>query len=65
MKAGEIWAVYGPTKTIKDPDSGEIIKRKGTLQGSLRITSVEPTYSQGDLVEDNGVVVGSVVSRLP
>jgi curli biogenesis system outer membrane secretion channel CsgG len=63
LKVGEVWTVFGPTKTITDPDSGEVIKRKGGLLGRIKITSVEPTYSQGELLEDKGVVVGSVVSR--
>ena len=63
IQVGETWNVFGPSKTIKDPDSGETIKRKGALVGKVKITSVEPTYSQGEMLEDKGVVAGCVVSK--
>ena len=63
MKLGEVWSVYGPTTMITDPDSGEVIKAKGALMGRIKITSVEPTYSQGEILEDKGVVAGCVVSK--
>ena len=44
-------------------DSGAEIKRKGGLIGKIKITSVEPTYSQGEIIEDKGIVVGSVLSK--
>jgi len=62
IRVGEVWNVYGPAKTIKD-ESGEIIKVKGGMLGKVKITSVEPTYSQGELLEDKGVVTGSVISK--
>lgn len=63
IKVGEIWTVFGAAKTITDPDTGAVIKRKGKLIGKVKITSVEPDYSQGDLLEDNGVVVGAILNR--
>jgi curli biogenesis system outer membrane secretion channel CsgG len=63
IHVGEIWNAYGPPKTITDPDSGQVIKRKGALLGRIRITAVEPTYSQGEVMEDKGVVVGCVLSK--
>lgn len=63
IKVGETWQVFGPTKVIKDPDSGAEIKRKGKLVGKVRITSVEAAYSQAEILEDTGVVVGSVLKR--
>ena len=63
IHVGEIWNVFGPSKTITDPDSGQVIKRKGALLGRVKINVVEPTYSQGEVLEDKGVVVGCVVSK--
>jgi curli biogenesis system outer membrane secretion channel CsgG len=63
IQVGDIWNVFGPTKVIKDPDSGEVIKRKGTLVGKIKFTSIDPTYSQAQIIEDKGVVAGSVVSQ--
>jgi curli biogenesis system outer membrane secretion channel CsgG len=64
IQVGETWQVFGPAKVIKDPDSGAEIKRKGKLVGKVRITSVEAAYSQAEIVEDTGVVVGSILKRL-
>jgi curli biogenesis system outer membrane secretion channel CsgG len=64
IKVGETWQVFGPTKVIKDPDSGAEIKRKGKAVGKVRITSVEPTYSQAEIIEDTGITVGAVLSRI-
>ena len=63
IAVGEIWTVYGPEKTITDEDSGAVIKRKGALLGQVKITSVEPTYSQGEVLADSGIVKGAVVSK--
>ncbi len=64
IRAGEVWDVFGPTKTITDPDSGEVIKAKGALIGTIKITSVEPTYSKGEIVKGEGQIgVGAVLTR--
>jgi len=63
IKVGEIWTVFGSAKTITDPDTGAVIKRKGKFMGKVKIISVEPDYSQGELIEDGGVTVGSILSR--
>jgi hypothetical protein len=63
INVGEVWAVFGPSKNITDPDTGTVIKRKGRLVGKVKITSVDADSSQGDVVEDNGVVVGSILNR--
>ena len=65
IKVGEVWSVFGPAKSITDPDTGTVIKRKGKLLGKIKITSVDPDSSQGDLVEGEGIVVGSILSRPP
>lgn len=62
IQIGQIWNVFGPAKTVTDPDSGEVIKRKGANLGRVKITSVDPTYSQGEIIEDRGIVAGSIVS---
>jgi curli biogenesis system outer membrane secretion channel CsgG len=65
MKVGDVWNAFGPTRTLTDPDTGTVIKRKGKLIGKVKITDVEPDSSEGELVEDNGVVVGSILTRPP
>jgi curli biogenesis system outer membrane secretion channel CsgG len=63
IKAGETWDVFGPARTITDPDTGAVIKRKGKLIGRVKITSVDPDSAQGELIEDNGVAVGAILNR--
>ena len=63
MKVGEVWNVFGAGKTIVDPDTGEQIKAKGRLIGKIKITSVDARSSQGELLEDNGVTVGAILTR--
>ena len=61
---GDVVEIFGPSKTVTDPDTGEVIKRKGKAIGKARITSVEPAYSQAELIENNGVKVGCQASKL-
>jgi curli biogenesis system outer membrane secretion channel CsgG len=63
MKVGDIWNAFGAAKTITDPDTGEAIKVKGRLMGRVRITSVDARSSQGELIEDNGITVGAILTR--
>jgi curli biogenesis system outer membrane secretion channel CsgG len=61
---GDVVQLYGPSKTITDPDTGAVIKRKGKPVGTARITSVEPDHSQAELIENGGVKVGCQASKL-
>jgi len=61
---GDVVEIYGPSRTVTDPDTGDVIKRKGKSVGKARITSVEPAYSQAELIENSGVKVGCQASKL-
>lgn len=61
---GDVVELYGASKTITDPDTGEVIKRKGKVVGQARITSVEPAYSQAVVTVNNGVKVGCLATKL-
>lgn len=63
IKAGEVWTVYGPSRSITDPDTGTVIKRKGKLLGRIKITTVDPDSSQGEIIEGEGVAVGAILNR--
>lgn len=63
VKAGEVWSVFGPSKSITDPDTGAVIKRKGKLVGKIKITSVDPDSSQGEIIEGEGIAVGAILNR--
>jgi len=62
---GDLVEIFGVSRTITDPDTGNVIKRKGKLVGKARITSVEPAYSQAEVIENNGVKVGCQATKLP
>jgi len=63
IKAGEVWTVFGPSRNITDPDTGAVIKRKGRLIGKIKIVSVDPDSSQGEIVEGDGIGVGAILNR--
>jgi hypothetical protein len=63
IKAGEVWTVYGPSRNITDPDTGTVIKRKGRLMGKVKITSVDPDSSQGEIIEGEGIAIGAILNR--
>jgi hypothetical protein len=63
IKAGEVWTVFGPSRSVTDPDTGAVIKRKGRLIGKIKITSVDPDSSQGEIVEGEGIAVGAILNR--
>jgi curli biogenesis system outer membrane secretion channel CsgG len=69
IQLGEILTAYGPSKVITDPESGQKIQRKGVKIGSVKVTSVEPTYLQAEVFEEKepgkSVAKGAVLSRLP
>lgn len=61
---GDLVEIFGVSRTITDPDTGDVIKRKGKLVGKARITTVEPAYSQAEVIENNGVKVGCQATKL-
>ena len=61
---GDLVEIFGLSRTVTDPDTHEVIKIKGKSVGKARITSVEPAYSQAELVENSGVKVGCQVTKL-
>ena len=61
---GDLVELYGLSRTVTDPDTHEVIKIKGKSVGKARITSVEPAYSQAELIENSGVKVGCQASKL-
>jgi len=62
FKVGDVAQAFSPGRTVVDPDTGETLKIKGKPAGSIRITSVDPTTSQGEIDAEGNVKVGSQVS---
>lgn len=65
FQVGDTVKAHTPGKTVTDPDTGEKIAIKGKFAGTVRITSVEPNYAQGEIVPGSGagIAVGSQVSK--
>jgi len=58
---GQLWEVYLQGEELTDPDTGEILGREEVLVGRIRISSVQPKFSKGEILEDKGVEKGCVV----
>lgn len=61
IEIGQVFKVQRPTGTVKDPNTGKVIKVKYKKLGSVKITSVGDTYSDGILQSNSGVQVGDIV----
>jgi hypothetical protein len=64
VTVGQIWTANAPGKELKDPDTGEVLGVEEVPIGKVRITEVLPKFSKGEIVEDLGVAVGTIL-RLP
>lgn len=58
---GKRYKIKRPTGTVKDPNTGRVIKVKYKTTGEIKVTAVEDTYSDGILTSNQGVEVGDVV----
>jgi hypothetical protein len=64
VAVGQVWTANAPGKELKDPDTGELLGREEVPVGKVRITEVLPKFSKGEVIEDLGVDVGTIL-RLP
>ena len=64
IKTEQMWDLYGPSKEVRDPDTGKVKKIKGKKIGSVRIKSVDADSAQGELVGPaaSPVAVGCVLT---
>lgn len=62
---GQIWTANAPGKELKDPDTGEVLGVEEVPVGKVRITEVLPKFSKGEIVEDLGVAVGTILRLSP
>jgi len=61
---GQVWEVFALGQELKDPDTGASLGREEVKVGKVRISSVEPLFSKGEVVEDHGVDKDQIC-RLP
>jgi hypothetical protein len=64
VAVGQIWIANAPGKELKDPDTGEVLGVEEVPIGKVRITEVLPKFSKGEIVEDWGVAVGTILRLL-
>jgi hypothetical protein len=61
VAVGQTWDVFALGDEMKDPDTGASLGREEIAAGKVKITSVQPLFSKGEVVEDMGVDKGQVV----
>ena len=58
---GDRCKIYGKTRTVTDPDTGEVRKIKGRMMGEVKIIDVEVDIAQGELIGNARASVGAMV----
>jgi hypothetical protein len=51
----QIWNVYALGEELIDPDTGISLGREEVKVGMVKITDVQPLFSRGQVLEDNGI----------
>jgi curli biogenesis system outer membrane secretion channel CsgG len=60
LSVGQRWAVFALGEEIVDPDTGEKLGANEIEIGSFAITRITARLSYGEVIEDNGIQVGSI-----
>jgi len=61
FKVGQLVTISRQQKVIKDPETGNILKIKYKTIGEIRLTEVEDSYSEGEIVSGSGIKVSDIV----
>ncbi|MEX0777960.1 MAG: CsgG/HfaB family protein [Phycisphaeraceae bacterium] len=61
IAVGQVWIVHKLGEMLKDPDTGEVLGREELQIGKIRVTSVQPKMSKGEIIEGNGVTTGDLL----
>lgn len=64
LKVGSQLEVERASKTIRDPDSGKVIKEIFKTVGTVSLTEVDTTSSTGSIASGGDVKVGDIVKRV-
>ena len=64
IKVGDQMSVERVTKEIKDPSTGQVIRRLATQVGIIKIIDVDEKSSIGSIVSGSGFKVGDVVKTV-
>lgn len=61
LKTGQKVNISRKGKVIKDPQTGKILKTKYIKIGAIKLTEVEESYSEGEIISGTGFQVGDLV----
>jgi curli biogenesis system outer membrane secretion channel CsgG len=61
LVAGQMVTIVRKGKVIKDPATGKILKIKYKTVGSVKLTTVQDAYSEGQVVSGSGFQIGDAV----
>ncbi|HEY3780253.1 MAG TPA: CsgG/HfaB family protein [Fimbriimonadaceae bacterium] len=63
VQEGDGFDIYRVTKVIKDPDTGEILGKKSSKVGSIKIKSVEKKFAVATPIDGSDFQVGDIVKE--
>ncbi|MCK4618861.1 MAG: hypothetical protein KAT52_02855 [Desulfobacterales bacterium] len=61
FKTGQEVAISRKGKVIKDPQTGKVLKIKYEKIGDIKLTEVEDSYAEGEVISGSGFNVGDIV----
>ena len=61
---GDRCKIYGKTRSVTDPDTGEVRKIKGRAMGEIKIIDVDGDLAQGELIGNARASVGAMVKPI-
>ncbi|MBC2695323.1 MAG: penicillin-binding protein activator LpoB [Desulfobacteraceae bacterium] len=61
LKTGQKVTISRKGKIIKDPQTGKILKIKYKKIGAIKLTEVEDSYAEGEIISGSGFNVGDIV----
>lgn len=64
VQVGDTFDVYRVTKIIKDPETGEILGKKTSRVGSVRVTTVDKRFSVAVPVDGTDFMAGDIVKEV-
>ncbi len=64
LKVGSKLHIERPVKTIRDPDTGNVIKEIMNTVAEITLKEVDDTSSTGDIIKGAGVKIGDTVKMV-
>ena len=61
LKTGQKVTISRKGKVIKDPQTGKVLKIKYNKIGAIKLTEVEDSYAEGEVISGSGFNVGDIV----